>query len=184
MEKLVRPNGPVRYIGVSNLCPSQMNELLASATIRPKVHQFELHPYLQQSDWLDFHLKNNITVTGYAPLGNTSPYYRFASNNNPTKPPILLDNPVIQEIAKARGCTGAQVSLAWNMKRGVAVIPKSSHLARQKENMEALKRCKLTDEDSKKIQGISAKWAGRFNNPCKMIGMKCFAGLYGPDQGI
>jgi alcohol dehydrogenase (NADP+) len=182
MEKLVGPK--VRFIGVSNFSPVHMNELLANATIRPKVHQFELHPYLQQSDWVDFHLKNNISVTGYAPLANTSPYYRFASNSNPTKPPLLLENPVLQEIAKARNCTTAQVSLAWNMRRGVAVIPKSSHTYRQKENMEALEHCKLTDEDSTKIQGMSTKWVGRFNNPCKMIGMPCFAGLLAPDQGI
>jgi alcohol dehydrogenase (NADP+) len=158
-----------------------MNELLAVANIKPKVHQFELHPYLQQSEWVDFHFKNNISVTGYAPLGNTSPYYRAASNSNPTKPPLLLENPVILEIAKARGCTAAQVSLAWNMKRGVSVIPKSSHVSRQKENFESIENCKLLDEDSRKIQDMSKRWVGRFNNPCKFMRMPCFAGLFGAE---
>jgi hypothetical protein len=44
MEKLIKPDGPVRFIGVSNFSPSQMEELLAVATIKPAVHQFESLP--------------------------------------------------------------------------------------------------------------------------------------------
>lgn len=36
----------VRNIGVSNFSPSQMKDLIRHSTIKPAVHQFELHPYL------------------------------------------------------------------------------------------------------------------------------------------
>jgi alcohol dehydrogenase (NADP+) len=73
MEKLVRPVRGTRFIGISNFSPSQVSEVVGNATIIPKVHQFELHPYLQQTAWVEENFKHDITVTGYAPLSNTNP---------------------------------------------------------------------------------------------------------------
>lgn len=177
METLVRTSGPrTRFIGISNFSPKQLDELLASKlTIKPKVHQMELHPYLQQNDWVARHKKEGITVVGYAPLGNTSPVYRTLDTASSPMP--LLTNPVIMEIAKEHGCTPAQVVLAWNMRRGVGVIPKSVHVDRQKENFHAQGKCLLTDEDDLKIKGMEKTWVGRYNNPCTMMRMDCFQGL-------
>jgi len=180
MEKLIKPDGPVRFIGISNFSPSQLEELLAAASIKPAVHQFELHPYLPQSSFLDFHRKQQIPITGYAPLANTSPYYAMATRENGAPP--LLTHPVIREVAAARKCAPAQVVLAWNMKRGVAVIPKAVQGAHIKENSKA-SECQLTDEDSTKIDGISSKNLGRFNNPCKRFRLQCYEGLEVPKQG-
>jgi alcohol dehydrogenase (NADP+) len=183
MEKLVAPGGRVRFIGVSNFNLTQMEDILSIAKVKPKTHQFELHPYLQQREFLDWHHKNNITVTAYAPLGNTSPYYRSGAKEYP----ILANNSIIQEIAGSRSCSGVQVILAWNLMRNVAVIPKSSRISHQKENLETIEKCKLTDEDVKKIDGMSAKWVRRFNNPCKFSfkpAQPCFRGLSDPDSGL
>jgi alcohol dehydrogenase (NADP+) len=181
MEKLITPGGPVRFIGISNHSPSQVEELLAAATIKPFVHQFELHPYLPQSNFLDWHRRNKIPVTGYAPLGNTSPYYSYATKSNGAPP--LLGNAVINEVANARGCSPAQVVLAWNMKRGVAVVPKAVQEEHIKQNAKAID-CKLTEEDSGKIDAISKKTLGRFNNPCWRFKTPCFQGLEVPQQGF
>jgi alcohol dehydrogenase (NADP+) len=183
MEKLVKPNGPVRHIGISNHSPKQLDALLKAATIRPKVHQMELHPYLQQQDVVQWHHDNNITVVAYAPLGNTSPSYSYANDENPTHPPILLDHPTMKEIGQQRGCSAAQVALAWNMRRGVAVIPKALQEQHQVENINALEKCKLTDEDIKKIEAISKKYIGRFNNTCWRWSIKCYEGLIAADEG-
>lgn len=183
MEKLVRPGGPVRFIGVSNFSPKQMDELLAAATIKPKVHQFELHPYLQQTDFVEFHHRNKIPVVGYAPLANTSPYYGFANMENPSRPPLLIHHPILREIAKSKQCSAAQIALVWNMRRNVAVIPKAANPKHQQENIEAFDKCRLTDEDVKKIEGISVKYTGRFNNPCKQMAMPCFEGLANMSEG-
>lgn len=45
MEMLLDSN-KVRNIGVSNFSPAQMKDLIRHSTIKPAVHQFELHPYL------------------------------------------------------------------------------------------------------------------------------------------
>jgi alcohol dehydrogenase (NADP+) len=65
MEKLVRPTKGTRFIGISNFNPKQLEDLLKTATIKPKVHQFELHPYLQQPDYIKKNLDLGISVTAY-----------------------------------------------------------------------------------------------------------------------
>jgi alcohol dehydrogenase (NADP+) len=185
MEKLVKPDGQVRFIGISNYSPKQLDALLAVATIKPKVHQFELHPYLQQNDFVKSHHEKNISMMAYAPLGNTSPFYAFANMENPTHPPILTNNPTMRAIGKEIGCSAAQVALAWNLRRGVSVIPKAIGENHQVENIKVLDKCvpKLTDEHVQKIETISKQYIGRMNNPCWRWSIACFEGLQVPNQG-
>src|ERR1700760_711275 len=98
MEPLVRPKRGTRFIGISNFNPKQLDDLLKVAKIKPAVHQFESHPYLPQSDYVEYNMKQGIAVTGYAPLGNTNPVYGEAGK----KAPPLLSHPVIEEIANKR----------------------------------------------------------------------------------
>ena len=51
MTELVRA-GKTRHIGVSNFSPAQLETLLNHTSHPPAVHQMELHPYLQQRDWI------------------------------------------------------------------------------------------------------------------------------------
>ena len=98
MEKLVRPQGGTRFLGISNFSPKQVEEILAVATIKPKVHQIELHPYLQQDAFVASLLKQGIAITAYSPLANTNPTYGSLGN----RAPKILANPTIAAIAKAR----------------------------------------------------------------------------------
>jgi alcohol dehydrogenase (NADP+) len=174
MEELVRPSQGTRFIGISNFNPAQLEDLLKIAQIKPKVHQFEAHPYLDQSDYVGRHKDLGITVTGYAPLGNTNPVYGDIGK----KAPPLLSNNIIIDISKDRKCSPAQVVLAWNVRRGVAVIPKAVEGIHQKENFAAIKNCTITDEDVQKIKLIGFNL--RVNtNPCRSINFTCFNGLSG-----
>jgi alcohol dehydrogenase (NADP+) len=185
MEKLIRPNGPARYIGVANLGPKLLDPLLRNATFKPLVHQMEVHPYLQQRDWVKHNQDLNLTVIAYAPLGNTSPTYRkgiYANSRVVKGLPMLLEHETIKKIAAARNCSPSQVVLAWNLRHGVTVIPKSSHLDRQKQNMGAL-TCKLTDEDDKAIAGIENTYGPRrMLNICAVFGKNCYEGLTGMEH--
>jgi alcohol dehydrogenase (NADP+) len=170
MEKLVRVDKGARFIGISNHSPLQVKEVVEAATIRPKVHQFESHPYLQQNDAVKQNMAYGITVTGYAPLGNTNPVHNLgvAANSEGNRAPPILQNAAIVEAAKARGCTPAQVVLAWNVKRGTAVIPKASQVVHQKENIVTLQKCKITDEDAAKIADIRKSFEVRlYENVCR-----------------
>ncbi|THX37094.1 hypothetical protein D6D10_06140, partial [Aureobasidium pullulans] len=74
MVQLVQ-SGKTRRIGVSNFSPNQLDTLLNHTTHVPFAHQMELHPYLPQNDWIQYHKVRNIRVTAYSPLRRTNPTY-------------------------------------------------------------------------------------------------------------
>lgn len=167
------PKTKVRNIGISNFSPAQLKDIIKQTGVTPAAHQMELHPYLQQSAWVATHKALGITITAYSPLGNTNPVFE-----NGTFPPPLLKNDWLTDIATARNCTPAQVALAWNIGRGVSVIPKSSHPEYIVENYESLK-CKLEYEDLGKLRIMGRNFLKRFSNPSKAWGVKLFEGLDG-----
>ena len=174
MEKLL-DGGKTRYIGVSNFDPAQLKDLIKNSNTKPAVHQFELHPYLQQTEWVEWHKDNDIHATAYSPLANINPTYG-APGKEEDAPPLLLENEVVTNIALVRGCTPAQVVLAWGMHRGTSVIPKSSHADRIKENF-ATTDCKLQESDIEQITDLGEKYTRRFNNPSKGWGVTLYEGL-------
>ena len=175
LERLL-PTGKVRHIGVSNFDSPQLTNLLSHATVKPAVHQFELHPYLQQRDFVAWHRAHGISVTAYSPLANTNPTYSTPPGKDTDAPPLLLRNNDIVEIARKRGYTSAQVALAWGIGRGTSVIPKSQHADRIRENFGALES-KLQEEDLDIIKGIGERIVWRFNNPSEDWGVPLFRGL-------
>lgn len=168
MEKLV-DKGKVKQIGISNFSKSEVEKLLKTAKIKPAVHQIETHPYLQQQSFVDWHKDQGIHVTAYSPFGNQNNIYDAGS-----KVQTLIEHPVITKVAKKHGVSGAEVALAWGMKRGTSVVPKSVHEGRIKKNFESLK-VELDDEDMKEI----AKMDGphRFNDPSKSWGYEYYGDL-------
>ncbi|OQO13691.1 hypothetical protein B0A48_01920 [Cryoendolithus antarcticus] len=168
MTKLLE-TGQVKHLGVCNFSPYQLDDLLNSTSHPPSVHQMELHPYLQQNEWIDWHSKHGIHVTAYSPFAGANPTY------DPGEPPQLLHNDVTQRIAKKRNCTPAQVLLVWGISRGTSVIPKSSHADRIVENVGAL-TCKLEKSDVQELDGLG-KWHHRFVNPSKSWGVDLYEGL-------
>jgi alcohol dehydrogenase (NADP+) len=182
MEKLL-PTNKARHIGICNFSPRQLYSLIKNSTVRPAVHQMELHPYLQQTWWIKQHQAHGIALTAYSPLGDTNPTYHkdqdFGLNDeHPRDAPRLLENPVLKSIAETRNCTVAQVALSWGLDRGVAVIPKSSHVQRIKENL-ASPQCELSLIDKVQIKAVGVKYLQRFNNPGKGWGVELFDGLDG-----
>lgn len=176
MEELLI-TGKVRNIGVSNFSPKQLKDLIAQSTTKPYAHQFELHPYLQQVDWVQWHKDNGIHVTAYSPLANLNPIYEGPGKSKDI-PPSLLENKEVTEIAKERGCTNAQVALKWGIRRGTSVIPKSSHASRIQENLESF-NCVLQAEDYTVIEKLGQKYLKRFNNPSKGWGVPLYEDLEG-----
>lgn len=105
MEDLVK-SGKTRAIGVSNFSRGEMDRLLANCSITPAVHQFEIHPWLQQTEFVKYHQSKDIHVTQYSPLGNQNAIYGGRDSVG-----RLVDDAVLQEIGKKYGKTGAQVAL-------------------------------------------------------------------------
>ncbi len=141
MEKLAQ-SGKVESIGVSNFSPVKLGNLLEKAEIVPAVNQVECHPLLPQNDLLDFCRKNNVAMMAYSPLGSRQ-----------KGPQNVLENPAVMKISEKLQASPAQVVLAWQLQRGVSVIPKSVHEARLRENF-AAQVLKLDDEDMAELSGL------------------------------
>lgn len=173
LEDLVRQNR-TRYIGISNFAPADVKLLLKEAEIQPYAHEFETHPYLQQQEWVDWHLERGIKVIAYSPLGNTNPTY-----DSPPKVPALLDDPFWKGLAREKdNATVAQAVLAWGLQRGLVVIPKSVHEGYIEENLRALEVGAFTEEERGEVEGRDRKV--RLNSPGKGWGVDLFRGLDDP----
>ena len=61
--------GLIKRIGVSNFDNEQVQHVLDSCRIKPFNNQVEIHPWMDQSELVEFHQKNDISVTSYMSLG-------------------------------------------------------------------------------------------------------------------
>jgi diketogulonate reductase-like aldo/keto reductase len=118
----LRDDGRVRAIGVCNFQAEHLQRLHDETGEWPSINQVELHPYLQQSPLRAFHAQRDIVTESWSPL---------ASGKR------VLDDPVIDEIARAHGATPAQVVIAWHLALDLVVLPKSVTPSRIVENLAA-----------------------------------------------
>lgn len=57
MEEILE-SGLAKKTGISNYNLKQIERILQNSTIKPAIHQFELHLYLQQGRMVDFLQEN------------------------------------------------------------------------------------------------------------------------------
>ena len=141
--------GRVRHIGVSNFSIPKLDDLCQQAKLLPAMNQVEIHPYLQQQKMLDFCREKGILLTAYSPLGSGDRPKALKAADEP----VLLQDPVIGQIADRHRCAPSQVILAWAIARGIIVIPKSVQAKRIRQNLEAVK-LELDDGDMTAIAGL------------------------------
>ncbi|MHA7280734.1 aldo/keto reductase [Arthrobacter sp. MDT2-2] len=141
----LQKQGRVKSIGVSNFTIEALNEIIDGTGVVPVINQVETHPYLNQSELRAFEAEKGILHESWSPLGSGKG---------------LLDDAVLQDIARKRNATPAQVVLAWHLALGNVVIPKSVTESRIVENWESLD-VTLEDEDVEAINGLDKGPAGR-----------------------
>jgi len=122
MEKLV-DGGKCRAIGLSDINLDGLRPIYESARIKPAVVQVEAHPYLPETELLEFCTKNDIVFLAFAPLGHGIR-------------PGPLEDPIISTIAARVGKTPVQVLLAWAVQRGTALLTTPRTAARARENLD------------------------------------------------
>ena len=122
MEALV-DRGRCRAIGLSDITLEGLLPIYESARIEPAVVQVESHPYLPETELLEFCNHHGVVLLAFAPLGHGMR-------------PGLLEDPVISAIGARIGKTPAQVLLAWAVQRGTAVLTTPKTAARAQENFD------------------------------------------------
>ena len=122
MEGLV-DHGKCRAIGLSDVGLSKLKPIYESARVKPAVVQVEAHPYLPETELLEFCKEKGIVLLAFAPLGHGMR-------------PGPLEDPVILAIAARVGKTAGQVLLAWAVQRGTALLTTPRNAARARENFD------------------------------------------------
>jgi alcohol dehydrogenase (NADP+) len=122
MEGLV-DHGKCRAIGLSDIGLEEVKAIYEAARIKPAVVQVESHPYLPETELLEFCKEKGVVFLAFAPLGHGMK-------------PGLLEDPVISGIAARVGKTPAQVLLAWAVQRGTALLTTPRSAARARENFD------------------------------------------------
>ncbi|QLL69134.1 aldo/keto reductase [Lactobacillus sp. 3B(2020)] len=146
----LKKEGLTRSIGVSNYGMIHLQYLATQAHEMPVINQIECHPWLNQKPLLKFDQENHIVTQAWSPLGRGQ----------------ILDHPILQAIAAAHGKTPAQVVLRWHLQNGVAIIPKSVHPSRIKENAD-IYDFELSDAEIAKIETIN--WNHRISKEPEMV---------------
>ena len=146
MESLV-DHGRCRAIGLSDITLSGLLPIYESARIKPAVIQVESHPYLPETELLEFCKENGIVFLAFAPLGHGVR-------------PGPLEDPVITAIAARVGKTPAQVLLAWAVQRGSALLttPRSAARARRTLTSAPFQRTRLMKSIAFRPGRDSMKW--------------------------
>lgn len=145
MESLV-DDGRCRAIGLSDITLDKLLPLYESSRIKPAVVQVESHPYLPETELLEFCTERGIVFLAFAPLGHGAR-------------PGPLEDPVVTAIAARVGKTPAQVLLAWAVQRGTAVLTTPKTPARARENFDI---APLPKDAFAEINGIQIRQ--RLNN--------------------
>lgn len=149
MEKLL-DTGKVRAIGVANFSTVNLEKLLQSCNIVPAVNQTEIQPLLPQRRLNALCTKRGVHQTAFGPLGGSGS--------------TLHSDPVVNEIAKKRGCSSGNVLLSWGVQKGWSVIPKSVNVSRIEGNLH--QSFVMTDEEVAQIDQLTETLgAKRFNRP-------------------
>jgi aldehyde reductase len=122
MESLA-DSGRCRAIGLSDISLSALLPIYESARVKPAVVQVEAHPYLPETELLEFCKQYGVVFLAFAPLGHGMR-------------PGPLDDSVIAAIAARVQKTPAQVLLAWAAQRGTALLTTPTTAARARENFD------------------------------------------------
>lgn len=138
MEELYKEK-KLRAIGVCNFYPERLADLCETVSVIPAVNQVELHPFFQQDNALALMKEYGIIPEAWGP---------FAEGRN-----NIFSHPVLSGIGEKYGKSAAQVALRWNIQRGVAVIPKSTHKERMEQNID-IWDFSLSNEDMESIKKL------------------------------
>ena len=139
--------GLARHIGVANFNIALLDEAIRLCPEPLTVLQAEYHPFLDQAKLLAAARQRGLVFVAYCPLGRGR----------------LFDDPVLNDIAKARGRSVAQVALHWLLQQDVAPIPFSSNPQRIADNFKVFDFA-LSADEMKRIAALK-RANGRIANP-------------------
>jgi len=172
MALLVK-EGKVRFLGLSEAGPNTIRRAAAVHPITALQSEYSLWTREHEDGSLPICRELGIGIVAYSPLGRgfltgtiRTPADLAADDFRRTNPRFEEENlrknlalaDRIRQMAAQKGCTAAQLALAWVLDRGEDVIPIPGTKRRRwlEENVAALELA-LTDEDRQRLEAIAPK---------------------------
>ncbi len=150
MEALAKAKrqGKTRHVGLANFNIALLEEAARLCPEPLVTLQAEYHPYLDQSKVLAHCRSRGLILMAYCPLARGR----------------IFKDPVLGQIARAKGKSVAQIALRWLIQQGmIAAIPRSANPAHIAETL-AVFDFSLTGDEMKEIFGLR-RADGRIANP-------------------
>lgn len=136
----VKERGWARAVGVSNFGMDHLGEIEAAGLPLPSANQIELHPWSQKPELIDYMGQRRIGAIAYSSLVPLASW-RNQEGQDSAKTAAMqadsasADSPFAAMAAKY-GRSEAQVLLRWAVQKGFAVLPKSTHEERVRQNLD------------------------------------------------
>jgi aryl-alcohol dehydrogenase-like predicted oxidoreductase len=166
----LKEEGKIRFLGLSEAAPRTIRRAAAVATITAVQTELSLWSRDAEAEVLPAVRELGIGYVAYSPLGRgfltgqiTSPddfpeddfrkfHPRFQGENFEKNIALVRE---VEAMAKGKGCTTAQLALAWVLAQGedVVPIPGTKRVRYLDENIGALE-VKLSGEDLKRLDDI------------------------------
>lgn len=141
--------GRMRAIGISNIQPDRVMDLILHNRVVPAVNQIETHPFCQQIETQKFLQDNKVQIESWGP---------FAEGRN-----NIFANELLLSLAEKHKRTVGQIILRWLTQRGVVAIPKSVRKERIIENFNIFD-FELSPEDMAAIVALDTKSSSFFDH--------------------
>ena len=178
----LKDEGKIRYLGLSEAAPQTIRKAHATHSITAVQTELSLWSRDAEAEVLPTVRELGIGYVAYSPLGRgfltgqiTSPndfadddfrkfHPRFQGENFEKNIALVHE---VEAMAKEKGCTTAQLALAWVLAKGedIVPIPGTKRVRYLDENIGALE-VKLTDDDLKRLDAIlppGAAAGGRYH---------------------
>jgi aryl-alcohol dehydrogenase-like predicted oxidoreductase len=166
----LKEEGKVRYLGLSEAAPRTIRAAYATSPITAVQTELSLWSRDAEAEVLPTVRDLGIAYVAYSPLGRGFLTGQFKSPGDFPEDDFRKNHPrfqgenfqknldlvrEVEQMAKEKGCTTAQLALAWVLAQGddVVPIPGTKHVKYLDENIGALD-VTLSEEDLKRLDAI------------------------------
>jgi aryl-alcohol dehydrogenase-like predicted oxidoreductase len=166
----LKDEGKIRFLGLSEAAPQTIRRAQATHPITAVQTELSLWSRDAEAEVLPTVRELGIGYVAYSPLGRGFLTGQFQSPDDFPEGDFRKNHPrfqgenfekniqlvrEVEKMAEEKGCTTAQLALAWVLAQGedIVPIPGTKHVKYLDQNIDALK-VKLTDEDLRRLDSI------------------------------
>ena len=169
MSELVTA-GKVRHLGISEAAPDTLRRAHATHPVTALQTEWSLWERSPEAELLPLCRELGIGFVPYSPLGRGFLSGRFSRREDLPEDDFRRNDPrfseenfdanlrlveEVESMAGDKGCTAAQLAIAWLLSHGddIVPIPGTTSASRLEENVAALD-VRLTDQERERLEGI------------------------------